>query len=118
MMNGMTPGRVAVAVASVAALVLTSCAWAQSTCERRASACSHVADAYPDSNTGQNTAVSSALLTKFVQVFILPDAQSKLVTFEPKHYLAPYKGTPFPRPPAEEARETGVPVSIAKAASN
>jgi len=78
----------------------------------------HVADAYPDSSTGENTAVSSALLTKFVQVFVMPDAESKLVTFEPKHYLTPYKGTPFPRPPAEEAREAGVPASIAKAASN
>ncbi len=74
-----------------------------------------VADAYPDATTGANTAVSSALLTKFVQVFILPEAQSKLATFEPPHYLSPYKGTPFPRSPAEEAREAGVPPSIAKA---
>lgn len=75
----------------------------------------HVADAYPDPNSGENTAVSSALLTKLVQVFVMPEAQSKLITFEPAHYLTPYKGTPFPRPPAEEAREAGVPLAIAKA---
>jgi hypothetical protein len=75
----------------------------------------HVADAYPDQSTGENTAVSSALLTTFVQVFVMPEAQSKLITFEPKHYLTPYKGTAFPRPAAEEAREAGVPISIAKA---
>jgi hypothetical protein len=78
----------------------------------------HVADAYPDRNSGENTAVSSALLTKFVQVFVIPEAQSKLISFEPKHHLAPYKGTPFPRPAAKEPREPGVAVSVAKAASN
>ncbi len=77
----------------------------------------HVADAYPDTHTGENTAVSSALLMKLVQVFIMPEAQSKLIAFEPKHYLTPYKGTPFQRPAAEEAREPGVPVAIAKAAT-
>ena len=73
-----------------------------------------VADGYPDPKTGANTAASSALLTKFVQVFILPQAQAKLATFEPTHYLTPYKGTPYPRPSTEEAREAGVPASIAK----
>jgi hypothetical protein len=75
-----------------------------------------VADAYPDARTGANTALSSALLTKWVQVFILPQAQSKLLSFEPAHYLTPYPGTPFPRPPSEEAREAGVAAAIAKAA--
>jgi len=77
-----------------------------------------VADAYRDAATGDNTAVSSALLTSFVQVFVMPEAQSKLITFQAKHYLTPYKGTPFARPPAEEAREPGVPISIAKTTSN
>lgn len=77
----------------------------------------HEADAYPDAGTGANSAISSALLTKFVQVFILPQEQSKLISFEPKHYLTPYKGTPFPRPATEEAREAGVPASVAKTAT-
>ena len=76
----------------------------------------HVADAYPDPKTGENTAVSSALLVKFVQVFIMPDSQSKLTAFEPKHYLTPYAGKRFPRSPAVEAREPGVPISVVKAA--
>ncbi len=74
-----------------------------------------VADAYPDPSTGANTALSSALLTKFVQVFLLPETQAKLAKFEPQHHLTPYKGTPFPRSSAEEAREAGVPPSVAKA---
>lgn len=74
------------------------------------------ADAYPDARSGANSAISSALLTKFVQVFILPQTQSKLISFEPEHHLAPYKGTPFARPVAEEAREPGVPLAIANTA--
>lgn len=77
----------------------------------------HVADAYPDPKTGENTAASSALLFKFVQVFIAPESLSRLITFEPKHYLAPYAGRPFPRSAAVEAREPGVPGSVAKVAA-
>jgi len=64
-----------------------------------------LADAYPDPQTGANTAISSALRTTFTQVFILPESKSPLAGAAPPTRAAPYRGTPFPRTPEEEARD-------------
>ncbi len=64
-----------------------------------------LADAYPDPQTGANTAISSALRTTFTQVFILPESKSALAGSGPLPRATPYGGTPHPRTPEEEARD-------------
>jgi len=62
-----------------------------------------LADAYPDPQTGANTAISSALRTTFTQVFILPESKAALAGSGPLPRAMPYGGAPFPRTPEEEA---------------
>lgn len=53
-----------------------------------------VADAYPDPDTGLNTAMSSALRAKFVQVFVLPPADGAIDAALAKPRALPYAGPP------------------------
>jgi len=62
------------------------------------------ADAYPDPKTGQNTAISSALLATFEQVYLLPSSLAQLAAFVPHQKALPYAGVPYPRPAEEEIR--------------
>lgn len=62
-----------------------------------------LADAYPDPQTGANTAISSALRTTFTQVFILPESKAALAGNGPLPRATPYRGTPYPRTPEDEA---------------
>jgi hypothetical protein len=64
-----------------------------------------LADAYPDPQTGANTAISSALRTTFTQVFILPESKSGLAGSGPLPRATPYGGTPYPRTPDEESAD-------------
>jgi len=64
-----------------------------------------LADAYPDPQTGANTAISSALRTTFTQVFILPESKAALAASGPLPRATPYGGAPYPRAPEEEARD-------------
>ncbi len=64
-----------------------------------------LADAYPDPQTGANTAISSALRTTFTQVFILPESKATLAGSGPLPRAMPYGGTPHPRTPEEEAND-------------
>jgi hypothetical protein len=75
----------------------------------------HFADAYPDPKTGENTAISSALLAKFVQVYVLPSSLTTLATYVPQQSARPYAGTPYPRPAEEEARVAHATVPVANA---
>jgi hypothetical protein len=61
-----------------------------------------LADAYPDPRTGANTAISSALRARFVQVFIWPPSKSKLpATARSAQYIR-YSGPPDRRSVSEE----------------
>jgi len=62
-----------------------------------------LADAYPDPDTGANTAISSALLAQFVQVYVLHPQNRTLEAGIPQP-LKPYRGPPYPRRPAEETK--------------
>ena len=53
-----------------------------------------VADAYPDPETGMNTAMSSALRAKFVQVFVLPPDEAAVAAALAKPRALPYGGAP------------------------
>lgn len=64
-----------------------------------------LADAYPDPETGANTAISGALRTTFTQVFILPESKAALAAAGPLPRATPYGGPPHPRTPEEEARD-------------
>ena len=61
-----------------------------------------LADAYPDPETGANTAISGALKTTFTQVFIVPQTKEQVATAGALPRAVPYGGPPFPRPPEEE----------------
>ena len=54
-----------------------------------------------------NTAISSALLAKFAQVIIVPASKvpAQIEAVVPRHPAQPFAGPPYPRSPAEEARE-------------
>jgi len=64
-----------------------------------------LADAYPDPETGANTAISGALRTTFTQVFIVPESKARLAAAGPLPRPTPYRGPPYPRRPAEEERD-------------
>jgi hypothetical protein len=66
----------------------------------------HLADAYPDPATGDNTAISSALHADFTQVYIQPESKAKLATVGNLRRASPYPGPPFRRAPGEEMKET------------
>jgi hypothetical protein len=53
-----------------------------------------VADAYPDASTGANTAMSSALRAKFVQVFVLPVPDGAIEAALARPRALPYAGPP------------------------
>lgn len=53
-----------------------------------------VADAYPDAKTGANTAMSSALRAKFVQVFVLPVPEGAIEAALARPRALPYTGPP------------------------
>lgn len=79
----------------------------------------HFADAYPDPKSGQNTAISSALLATFVQVYVLPSSLAQLSAYVPRQKALPYAGVPYPRPVEEEVRVAGastVPAAAVNAA--
>jgi hypothetical protein len=63
-----------------------------------------LADGYPDSKTGANTAISSALGMSFVQVYIDPASKVVSASLPPQH-PKPFGGPPFPRPAAAELKE-------------
>jgi hypothetical protein len=63
-----------------------------------------LADAYPDPNTGANTAISSALRAQFTQVYILPASKTPLVTAGELRRATPYAGPPYRRSAAEESK--------------
>ena len=78
-----------------------------------------LADGYPDPKTGINTAISSALLAKLTQIYIVPSSKEELAAAAPPHPAEPYHGPPFPRSPGEEASEGGAKVaSTAGSAQN
>ena len=54
----------------------------------------HVADAYPDPGSGANTAMSSALRAKFVQVFVLPVPEGAIDAALARPRALPYGGPP------------------------
>jgi hypothetical protein len=66
-----------------------------------------LADGYPDSKTGLNTAISSALRAKLTQIYIVPESKQLVASAPPPPAAEPYHGPPFPRTPAEEATESG-----------
>ncbi len=72
-----------------------------------------LADAYPDPETGANTAISGALKTTFTQVFITPESKAQVAAAGALPRAVPYGGTPFPRSAAEEEKDipgrTGAP---------
>jgi hypothetical protein len=53
-----------------------------------------LADAYPDPNTGANTAISSALRAKFTQVYILPASKAQVSAAGAMRGATPYAGPP------------------------
>ncbi len=53
-----------------------------------------LADAYPDAKTGANTAMSSALRAKFVQVFVLPVPEGAIEAALARPRALPYAGPP------------------------
>jgi hypothetical protein len=53
-----------------------------------------VADAYPDATSGVNTAMSSALRAKFVQVFVLPVPEGAIEAALARPRALPYGGPP------------------------
>jgi hypothetical protein len=75
-----------------------------------------LADGYPDPKTGANTAISSALLTKFTAVSIVPDSKTAIASLPPQH-AEPYAGPPYPRTAAEELAESGPKVAATEASS-
>lgn len=54
----------------------------------------HVADAYPDAASGANTAISSALRAKFVQVFVMPVPDGAIEAALAGPRALPYVGPP------------------------
>jgi hypothetical protein len=62
-----------------------------------------LADAYPDPNSGANTAISSALRAKFTQVYILPASKAQVAAAGALRRAAPYAGPPYRRTPEEES---------------
>ena len=64
-----------------------------------------LADAYPDPTTGENTAISSALLAEFTQVYILPESKTALAALGTLPRARPYAGPPVRRPPQEEQND-------------
>jgi hypothetical protein len=54
----------------------------------------HVADGYPDAAGGANTAISSALRAKFVQVFVLPVPEGAIDAALARPRALPYGGPP------------------------
>jgi hypothetical protein len=62
-----------------------------------------LADAYPDPETGTNTAISGALKTTFTQVFIVPESKAEVAAAGSLRRPKPYGGPPFPRSESEEA---------------
>ena len=72
-----------------------------------------LADAYPDPNTGANTAISSALRAKFTQVYILPASKAQLPAAGAMRRATPYAGPPYPR-----TAEAELPASMGAAANN
>jgi hypothetical protein len=74
-----------------------------------------LADAYPDPRTGQNTAISSALLAKFAEVVIVDPSKAEPGTMTAQRPVEPYRGPPYPRNPAEELQEGTATVAAAGA---
>jgi hypothetical protein len=66
-----------------------------------------LADARPDSATGANSAISSALAAKFAEVRVLPFTAAEQAAIAAAKPGIPYRGMPAPRPVAEELAETG-----------
>jgi hypothetical protein len=66
-----------------------------------------LADARPDSATGANRAISSALAAKFAEVRVLPFTAAEQAAIAAAKPGIPYRGMPAPRPVAEELAETG-----------
>jgi hypothetical protein len=75
-----------------------------------------LADAYPDPQTGVNTAISSALLAQFVQVYVL-HPQNRALEAANTRLQIPYSGPPFPRSPADELAEAPSKLASTTAAS-
>ena len=73
-----------------------------------------LADGFPDPKTGANTAISSALLTQFTAVNIVPDSKTAIASLPPQH-AEPYAGPPYPRTAAEELAESGPKVAATDA---
>jgi hypothetical protein len=63
-----------------------------------------MADGYPDSKTGVNTAISSALHMNFVQAYIVPESKALVASLPSRPYV-PYAGPPYPRAAASEQSE-------------
>ncbi len=61
-----------------------------------------LADARPDSTTGANRAISSALAAKFTQVRIMPFTDAEQAAIAAAKPGIPYGGMPAPRPVEEE----------------
>ena len=66
-----------------------------------------LADARPDSATGANRAISSALAAKFAQVRVMPFTQTERVAIASAKPGIPYGGMPAQRPVAEELADAG-----------
>jgi hypothetical protein len=62
-----------------------------------------LADAYPDPQTGANTAISSALRAEFTQVVIVPESRPQTSVLAARRPAEPYRGPPDPRPPQQPA---------------
>ncbi len=63
-----------------------------------------LADGQPDPKTGENRAISSAAQVKWTQVVILPSSKQQLAS-APQRRATPFRGSPVPRPAAEEAAQ-------------
>ncbi len=64
-----------------------------------------LADGYPDTATGANTSISSALRAQFTQVYILPASKAGLPPADQLPRYHAFKGAPFPRTAAEEIQD-------------
>jgi len=60
-----------------------------------------LADAYPDPNSGANTAISSALRAEFTQVVIVPSSRPSSSVVAARRPAEPYRGPPYPRLPQQ-----------------
>ena len=64
-----------------------------------------LADGYPDTATGANTSISSALRAQFTQVYILPASKAGLPPADQLPRYHAFKGAPFSRTAAEEIQD-------------